>query len=135
MPFCPGLYPTVLTIGSLQVTDTLPAASNSTYRCQSGEGDVPADVPESLSVEISEDLSEGLESRNRSQGSRYSTASESYGEDSQWTADKGYHKCVSRHRPHAIHWKRGEEIGTGSFGKVRYRGRESSSTVILQVLP
>lgn len=63
-------------------------------------------------------LSERSDLENRSRGSRYSAVSESYGEDSQWAADKRGRTSVSRHRRHAIRWKRGEQIGVGSFGKV-----------------
>lgn len=81
--------------------------------------DISADLASGLRVSISDDLSEDSTSDDQPDGSTSSGLSASYGEDSQWVADKGYRTCVSNHRRHAIHWKRGEQIGMGSFGKVR----------------
>lgn len=76
---------------------------------------------ESFFVEISGELSERSGSESGSHENHHSGDLESYGEDSHGAGNKGRHMCVSRHRRHAIHWKRGEQIGMGSFGKV---GRE-----------
>lgn len=72
-------------------------------------------------MDVTEDLSVELNCRDRSIDGQHTAASASYDEDGQWAADKGCHTCVSRHPHRAIRWKRGEQIGMGSFGKVPRR--------------
>ncbi|CAN0401690.1 unnamed protein product, partial [Ectocarpus sp. 12 AP-2014] len=89
--------------------------------------DIPIPIPppteelsESLTVEVSAGFSADLSEDSDSGSGVWRHGGPGYGEDSQWAADNGCHTCVSRHpHPHAIHWKRGEQIGMGSFGKVR----------------
>lgn len=72
-------------------------------------------------MDVAEDLSEDSDSGDHSNERQHTAASASYDEGGQWADDKGCHSCVSRHRHHAIRWKRGEQIGMGSFGKVPRR--------------
>lgn len=53
-----------------------------------------------------------------------SSQANSYVEGSPWAANNSCHTCVSSRRQ-SITWKRGEQIGMGSFGKVRMQTGDS----------
>ncbi|CAB1099034.1 unnamed protein product [Ectocarpus sp. CCAP 1310/34] len=102
--------------------------------------DIPIPIPppteelsESLTVEVSAGFSADFSEDSDSGSGVWRHGGLGCGEDSQWAAGNGCHACVSRQpHPHAIHWKRGEQIGMGSFGKV-FKGLNESTGQLFAV--